>query len=37
MTAADTLHWAEEANEPALTDSFLAYEQDLIASGVSAR
>ena len=29
MTAADTLHWAEGAGEPALTDSFLPYEQSL--------
>ena len=32
MTAADTLHWAEEADEPALTDSFLRYEQEIIAA-----
>ena len=32
MTAADTLRWAEEAVEPALTDSFLPYEQELIPS-----
>jgi 2'-hydroxyisoflavone reductase len=32
MTAADTLHWAEEADQPALTDSFLLYEQEIIAS-----
>ena len=30
MTAADTLAWAEEANEPALTDSFLRHEQEIL-------
>ena len=32
MTAADTLAWAEEADEPALTDSFLRHEQEIIAA-----
>jgi 2'-hydroxyisoflavone reductase len=32
MTAADTLQWAQQAGEPALTDSFAAYEQELLAA-----
>jgi nucleoside-diphosphate-sugar epimerase len=32
MTAADTLGWAQEAGEAALTDTFLPYEQELLAS-----
>ncbi len=31
MTAADTLRWAQEAEEPALTDSFLRDEQQIVA------
>lgn len=32
MTAADTLAWAEESDEAALTDSFLAHEQAILAA-----